>query len=443
MIKIILSEDPFFSVQDKQNVIHWISEDIEENFNNLMTAMEEKDEISVPFAEKLFIDDVFALSFIEENRKKGTEVSLYCKRLTLPEILQQYASIEVEKKSYHLFYGKIESLPFSPKAMDIVKENIKGLPYSGVEHILTEIAEMDENIAINHLLEQKRNLLRQNSVLEVVKIEENIDDIGGLQDLKQWITSRKDNFSEKARSFGIPMPKGVLLLGVQGCGKSLTAKIIANIWNFPLVRLDFINLFAKGKSVEEQLREAINIAENFAPIVLWIDEIEKALSQEEQTSEIRRILGWLMTWMQEKTVPVFLVATANRVSVLPPELLRKGRFDEIFFVDLPTTEERKEIFKIHIEKRKREIKNFDIPKLSNQSSGFSGAEIEMAVIDALTNEFTRGKDLSQKSVEEAIRKTVPLSVTYEEEIKHLRIWSKDRARNASGNKRIETMFKST
>jgi len=230
------------------------------------------------------------------------------------------------------------------------------------------------------------------------------------------------------------------MLGVQGCGKSLTSKVIANIWNFPLVRLDFINLFKKGRSVEELLRETVLKVESFAPVILWIDEIEKALSQEGEGAEIRRVLGWLVTWMQEKKVPVFLVATANRVSLLPPELLRKGRFDEIFFVDLPSPKERKEIFEIHLRKRDRAPENFNLNELAELSDGFSGAEIEQAVIDSLISSFSKQKDLQQKTIEEILRRTVPLSKTYEENIKELRSWSRNRARNASGNRRIEAFF---
>jgi len=236
------------------------------------------------------------------------------------------------------------------------------------------------------------------------------------------------------------MPKGLLLLGVQGCGKSLTAKTIANIWRFPLVRLDFVSLFRQERSVEELVREAIAAAESFAPIVLWIDEIEKALFQEEQSAEIRRVLGWLMTWMQEKAAPVFLVATANNVEVLPPELLRKGRFDEIFFVDLPSVEERTEILRIHLARRSRDPKGYDIAKIAAAAEHFSGAELEQTVIDSLVADYAKGRELAQKTLDEVLRRTVPLAVTYEEQIKKLRMWSRGRARNASGNLRIEALF---
>ena len=175
-------------------------------------------------------------------------------------------------------------------------------------------------------------------------------------------------------------------------------------------------------------------------MVLWIDEIEKALSQDTKGAEIRRILGWLMTWMQEKNEPVFLVATANKVSLLPPELLRKGRFDEIFFVDLPSKSEREEIFRIHLTKRSRNPEDFNIPKLAEDTENFSGAEIEQLVVDTLITAYSKKSDMSQKILEEVVRRTVPLSVTYEENIKELRIWSRNRARNASGNRRIESFF---
>ncbi|HNT29067.1 MAG TPA: AAA family ATPase, partial [bacterium] len=182
------------------------------------------------------------------------------------------------------------------------------------------------------------------------------------------------------------------------------------------------------------------IAEAFAPIVLWIDEIEKALFQEEQSAEIRRVLGWLMTWMQEKSRPVFLVATANNVEILPPELLRKGRFDEIFFIDLPGADERTDILRIHLTRRGRDASRYDIAKLAEAAEQFSGAELEQVVVDALIADYAKGRELAQKTLEEVLRRTVPLAVTYEEQIKKLRMWSRGRARNASGNQRIEALF---
>ena len=440
MFKIILCNDPVFSIIDDPGKIEWSSNSRAETLETLIAYVKSGKNASIAYGEHLFEDEVGALNLFEVMNKSESDVTFYCRELTLPSILVRYAVVESEKATLENFKPTIDSLPFNNEAKNNLMENLRGFPFSRIPQIIKEISLMDEKKAVETILENKRNLLRQNEILEVVHIEDGIDQIGGLNELKKWIVERKDNFSDEAREFGIPTPKGMLMLGVQGCGKSLTCKVTSNIWNFPLVRLDFINLFRKGRSVEELLKEAISTIEGFAPVVLWIDEIEKALSQDTEGSEIRRVLGWLMTWMQEKKEAVFLVATANKVSVLPPELLRKGRFDEIFFVDLPSKNEREEIFSIHLKKRGRDPENFDISKLATDTENFSGAEIEQIVVDALISAYSRKSEMTQKTIEEVVRRTVPLSVTYEENIKELRIWSRNRARNASGNRRIESFF---
>jgi len=440
MLKIVLCKDPIFTTKNDPDRVEWTESAKEKMFETVLSIIKSGRNVALSYAEHLFADEVAALNFLENVNKATGDVKLYCKELILPEILLRHAEIDHERSDMSIFSRIVDDLPFSEVVKETIVENFKGFPFSRIEEMLRDISKMSEEGAVDTVLESKRNLLRQDDVLEVVNIQDGIDQIGGLDDLKEWIVERKGNFSKEAQSFGIPMPKGMLMLGVQGCGKSLTSKVIANIWNFPLVRLDFINLFKKGRSVEELLRETVLKVESFAPVILWIDEIEKALSQEGEGAEIRRVLGWLVTWMQEKKVPVFLVATANRVSLLPPELLRKGRFDEIFFVDLPSPKERKEIFEIHLRKRDRAPENFNLNELAELSDGFSGAEIEQAVIDSLISSFSKQKDLQQKTIEEILRRTVPLSKTYEENIKELRSWSRNRARNASGNRRIEAFF---
>ena len=440
MLKIIICNDPFFSTKNHPNTLKWDQNAPEQTFSILINTIHSNKSIALPYAEYLITNDERALQFVQAVLASSSDITLYCRTTTLPRVVMQYAVIEKEDGGYEQFRPLVNALPVENSDKMAIFENLKGLSYSKIETLLEKFKTLPPAELLPTLLEHKRNMLRNSEVLEVVHMNGMLTDIGGLSELKQWIVSRQDNFGEKARSFGIPMPKGMLMLGVQGCGKSLTAKVIANIWNFPLVRLDFINLFKQGKSVEELLKEAISVVEGFAPVVLWIDEMEKALSQEGQSSEIRRVLGWLMTWMQEKKDSVFLVATANQVKLLPPELLRKGRFDEIFFVDLPTKDERKEIFTIHIARRERVADDYDIEALAELADNFSGAEIEQVVIDALTTDFTKNRELSQHTLEEAIRKTVPLAVTYEEHIKELRIWSRYRARNASGNARISSFF---
>ncbi|MCA1825986.1 MAG: AAA family ATPase [Myxococcales bacterium] len=295
---------------------------------------------------------------------------------------------------------------------------------------------------IRLVLEEKKQVVRKSGLLEFVGLDEHLGNVGGLEDLKAWLTGRNGAFSEPARKFGLPAPKGLLLLGVQGCGKSLVAKAIASQWALPLLRLDLGRIFSSliGSS-EENLRRAIRVAESVSPTVLWIDEIEKGLagsagSAVTDSGVSARVFGSLLTWLQEKTAPVFVVATANRIEALPPELLRKGRFDEIFFIDLPSAAERREIFRIHIQKRQRDPARFDLDTLSTTAEGYSGSEIEQAIIAGMYLAFAEGAELTQAHVMQALQETYPLSATMGEEIARLRDWSKNRTRPASSAQRL-------
>jgi len=287
------------------------------------------------------------------------------------------------------------------------------------------------------VLDEKRQVIRKSGLLEYYPTEEKLANVGGLENLKAWLGRRTAAFGEAARKFGLPEPKGMLLLGVQGCGKSLTAKAIAATWRLPLLRLDMGRIFSGlvGSS-EENLRRAIRVAEGVAPAVLWVDEIEKALSGVASSGQsdggvTARVFGTLLTWLQEKTAPVFVVATANRIDLLPPELLRKGRFDEIFFIDLPAAAERREIFGIHVARRGRKPAAYDLARLAELSEGFSGAEIEQAVVAGLYLAFGEQKELGQQHLEQSLRESVPLAATMREEITRLRDWSRTRTRPAS------------
>jgi AAA+ superfamily predicted ATPase len=295
---------------------------------------------------------------------------------------------------------------------------------------------------IRLVLEEKRQVIRKSGLLEFIGAEEHLGQVGGLDELKAWLNGRNGAFSEPARKFGLPAPKGLLLLGVQGCGKSLTAKAIASQWALPLLRLDLGRIFSSliGSS-EENLRRAIRVAESVSPTVLWIDEIEKGLAGSSgpavnDTGVSARVFGSLLTWLQEKTAPVFVVATANRIDALPPELLRKGRFDEIFFIDLPSAAERREVFRIHVEKRQRDPLQFDLDALATAAEGYSGSEIEQAVIAGLYHAFAEGTELTQALVMRAVQETCPLSATMSEEIAKLRDWSRNRTRPASAAQRL-------
>lgn len=286
------------------------------------------------------------------------------------------------------------------------------------------------------VLEEKQQIVRKSGLLEYFPASDGLDRIGGLELLKEWLVRRRAAFGEAARAFGLPEPKGILLLGVQGCGKSLTAKCVASEWRLPLLRLDVGRIFSSfvGSS-EQNLRRAIGVAEGVAPVVLWLDEIEKGLSGigagASDAGVTARVFGNLLTWLQEKTAPVFVVATANRIDLLPPELVRKGRFDEIFFVDLPSEPERSEIFRIHLRAKRRDPGGYDVDGLAELSAGFSGAEIEQAIVAGLYDAFNEGRDLHQAHVEQALRATVPLSRTMADEIARLRAWAVTRTRPAS------------
>ena len=289
------------------------------------------------------------------------------------------------------------------------------------------------------ILSEKMQVIKKTGILEFINTDIKVADVGGLENLKNWLQKRNNSWSESAKKYCLPAPKGVLITGVPGCGKSLTAKAMSAAWQLPLLKLDFGKIFSGivGSS-EENMRKAIKTAEAVAPSILWVDEIEKSLSginSNGDSGTSSRIFGTFLTWMQEKTAPVFVIATANNISGLPAELLRKGRFDEIFFVDLPTMRERKEIFKLHLAKRlkdkevasKLEVNDELYEKLAGMTEGFVGAEIEQVVITALYEAFFNKRPLEFLDLETTIRNVVPLSVTQKEQILSLRQWANIRA----------------
>jgi ATP-dependent 26S proteasome regulatory subunit len=290
---------------------------------------------------------------------------------------------------------------------------------------------------VKEVLTEKQQIIKKSGLLEYFSPKERFEHIGGLGILKDWLAKRSLAFSPEARAFGLPQPRGILMLGVQGCGKSLCAKAVASLWQLPLLRLDIGRMFGSlvGSS-EENIRRAIAVAESVAPAILWVDEIDKAFagiagSGTTDGGTGARVLGTFLTWLSEKQLPVFVVATANDISNLPPELLRKGRLDEIFFVDLPQKEERAEIFRIHLQKRGRDPETFSTGELAALSASFSGAEIEEAINSALYDAFYAQRELAQADIEATLQQTVPLAATMDEKIGSLRSWSKGRARNAS------------
>ncbi|TXT28813.1 MAG: ATPase AAA, partial [Planctomycetota bacterium] len=305
-------------------------------------------------------------------------------------------------------------------------------------------SEIDEEI-YSQLIGEKKVMVQGSEMLEFQELTEGVKDIGGLDALKDWVAKRSLAFSETARKNGIPAPKGVLLLGVQGCGKSLTARAIARLLAFPLVRLDVATLLSgdKGQS-EKNMRDVLALMEMIAPAVLWLDEIEKGFAgangEAGSDSTMVRIMGRFLTWMQENPAPVFVVATANSVTGLPPEMLRRGRFDELFFVDLPNYHERKQILEIHLRKRAFDPASFDIAKLAERSEGYSGAELEQVVLAAMVETYGGADGITQAALEKAREETVPLSVTMEEKIFQLREWAKGRCRPATPDSRVLQML---
>ena len=340
-----------------------------------------------------------------------------------------------------------ENLHLTLLAREQLVKACQGLSRSRIERVLAKALAAKQQVNetdINEVLDAKKQAIRQTGILEFFTTERSLKSVGGLGNLKQWVQMRQDVFTEEARRYGIPNPKGLLLVGIQGTGKSLSAKTIAHEWRLPLLRLDTGRLFGGivGES-ESRMRQMIQIADAIAPCVLWIDELDKAFgnlnsSTDGDSGTSRRVFGTLITWMQEKTSPVFIVATANNVQILPAELLRKGRFDEIFFLNLPDDRERQEIFKIYLQRlRPSRLREFDIEKLSWTARNFSGAEIEQVIIDGMHRAFGKGQigkrqDFTTDDVLESIQETVPLASISQQQIETLQQWAeRSGARNAS------------
>jgi ATP-dependent 26S proteasome regulatory subunit len=318
-----------------------------------------------------------------------------------------------------------------------------GLTANEVRAVFAKSLVRKGDFDIETILGEKKHIIRKSGILEFFETDAQWSDIGGLEVMKDWLKKRLLSFSPAARAFGLPIPRGIMLIGIPGCGKSLTAKAVSGLWQMPLLRLDVGKVFSSlvGSS-EENFRRAIKTAEAVAPSILWLDEVEKGFSGARSSGDsdagtTARVFASFITWLQEKQSQVFVIATANDVSMLPPELLRKGRFDEIFFVDLPTPRERGDIFRIQVEKlnrradRKRDASAFDVDEILAHTQGFSGAEIEQAVISALYDAFDAGEDLTTERLVRSSSELIPLSYTMKEKIDEMRQWASSRARRAS------------
>ena len=341
-----------------------------------------------------------------------------------------------------------ENLKVRGLGREMLVKACQGLSRTRIQRLLAKALAAKQQVNesdIEAVLEQKKQAIRQTGILDFYTQKESLKNVGGLENLKNWVKMRQDSFTNEARRYGIPNPKGVLLVGIQGTGKSLCAKTIASEWRLPLLRLDTGRLFGGlvGES-ESRVRQMIQLAEAIAPAVLWIDEIDKAFGNITSGSDgdsgtSRRVFGSLITWMQEKTTPVFIVATANNVGILPAELLRKGRFDEIFFLNLPTEKERQEIFKVHLQRlRPSRLRQFNLPLLAKQTRDFSGAEIEQAIVDGMQRAFGSAvngqrRDFTTEDILRVIEETVPLAAIASNQIEALKRWAAESgARSASG-----------
>lgn len=316
----------------------------------------------------------------------------------------------------------------------------QGLSLERIRRVLSKIIatyKTIDNNSIAVLLSEKKQIISQTEVLEYASVNETVTNLGGLDNLKDWLKKRKTAFGVQASNYGLPTPRGLLLIGIQGTGKSLTAKAIANEWQLPLLKLDVGKLFGGivGES-ESRLRQMINVAETISPCILWIDEIDKAFSNTESRGDSgtsNRVLGTFISWLSEKTKPVFVISTANNIDLLPLEIIRKGRFDEIFFLDLPQKEEREEIFKIHLrEFRPNSWESFDYSKLAQLSESFSGAEIRQSIIEGMYHAFYEKREFTTDDICMALNELIPLADLESNQMLKLQNWaSSGRIRLAS------------
>ncbi len=389
----------------------------------------------------------------KQLRKSNKTIIIVSPVMRIPvELSKETAVIDFDLPDYHeLGQSYQQALKILEKRRDIginhspeITEKLlkaaQGLTLVEFENVLAKSVvhrkAIDEGTILD-VLEEKKQIIRKSGVLEYFAPEEDFDQVGGLDNLKKWLTKRAEAFTERAVQFGLPTPKGLLLVGTQGCGKSLTAKAVAAHWNLPLLKLDVGSVFSGivGSS-EANIRNVIKVAESISPCILWIDEIEKgfsgtASSNFSDAGTAARVFGTFTTWLQEKKKPVFVIATSNDITLLPPEILRKGRFDEIFFVDLPEPDERETIFRIHLRKRRRNPDDFQVSLLARSADGFSGAEIEQAIIAGLYDAFESSRELTTEDILANIKNTAPLSRVMAEQIANLRAWADKRACKAS------------
>jgi SpoVK/Ycf46/Vps4 family AAA+-type ATPase len=386
----------------------------------------------------------------------GRHLVLVGERAELPGALRPHASVisvplpdAAERRAAARAASRALAVPASDEDLDRIALVSAGLTAVQLRRCIAAAVANESALgpaAVARIAQEKRAMLAHDLGLEHVSVAASIEDLGGLESFKEWLDERAEALTPRAVRFGLPSPRGVLLLGVQGCGKSLAAKAVASRFGLPLVRLDLPRVLGaggEGPSAEEGLRRALEAVEVLAPVAVWVDEIEKGFagSRGGVDSRAARLLGAFSTWLQERTSSVFVVATANDVSGLPPELLRRGRFDDLFFVDLPDLEARRTILGLHLRKRGRAPEAFDLTTLAEDTSGFSGAELEQLVVAALHRAFKLGREPTDADLRHAGRDVIPLSRTYAEQIKELREWARGRARAAGREGAIVDLFR--
>ena len=371
--------------------------------------------------------------------------------LTIPKELQDLITVvqfelPLEEEINNEIKRLVNSLNITiePELLENLTRACQGLSLERIRRVLTKIIAtyktLDTN-SISVLLNEKKQIISQTEILEYCSVDEKIANLGGLDNLKDWLKKRKTAFSIQASNYGLPTPRGLLLIGIQGTGKSLTAKAIANDWQLPLLKLDVGKLFGGivGES-ESRLRQMITVAETISPCILWIDEIDKAFTNTESKGDSgtsNRVLATFISWLSEKQKPVFVISTANNIDLLPLEILRKGRFDEIFFLDLPKKEEREEIFKIHLQEfRPNSWKSFDYSKLAGLSESFSGAEIRQSIIEGMYHAFYEKREFTTEDICQAIKESIPLANLESNQMLKLQDWASSGQIRLASSKQI-------
>jgi SpoVK/Ycf46/Vps4 family AAA+-type ATPase len=400
-----------------------------------------------------FLDDVAIArklkNLVRLLKSQPKNVVIISSQLVVPDDLSEVLTIvEFPLPTSDVIRHELERLldgmgqQIAPAVLTDLTRAAQGLSLDRVRRVIGRAIASHGEIQpddVDLVLEEKRQSIRQTQILDFYPASEKISDIGGLDNLKDWLLRRGSAFSEQARQYGLPYPRGLLLVGIQGTGKSLTAKAIAHHWHLPLLRLDVGRLFAGlvGES-ESRTRQMIQLAEALAPCILWIDEIDKAfagLDGRGDSGTSSRVFGTFITWLAEKKSPVFVVATANNIQALPPEMLRRGRFDEIFFVGLPSQDERKAIFSVHLSRlRPHNLQSYDVERLAYETPDFSGAEIEQVLVEAMHIGFSQNRDFTTDDILEAASQIVPLAQTAQEQIQFLQDWA------ASGKARLASRF---